>query len=619
MPKPAPDHRSSPFGPAPAPDASDRHDAPYGGPIGDGFGGHGPSADGFGGPATAIPPPAQRLGAPPQLDFGEIVAGENATKSASIWNLQRTYEAYVNVSLTGSEDFTVMGKPDRLRPSHEGVDTPITIAYHPTRRADSKATLHVTAGWQTGVWPTTTIEIPVVGKAYAAGERSHAEEAAAGAAAAKREQGAAADAARTRQLDNELDRDLHKGTQDYGASTRLQVAHERASHALTLLTAEQRQGVDDASKDVDAFHRRVPRSRQSLLFQLAMFALDAATAGIAGSLAVRLGKRVSAFVPVAARAEELHGAVLWTPGREAASTPPETVALIVESFKAGFKQAGKSAREAAFHGGAAHGEGGVSSGETIDFFSGLVSAVNSSELDRANALTDFWSHLLPTLRATPDVAIATMEAMEAALLEEADNAKTTQTNESRLAWMRFLSQHALGSLDGKQAAKLGLMPGADGTPITDVRGAARPSADGGELPKIDGMLDVEFAADYYAPEQAVAIKSARVTGVNPRMVEALAHRPLRELGIVVRAHGIPAGVAAPPIVVVRDEAGNVRFTDETGAPGQPSTWLSRKGGSLSPSSERQRLGAMKLMDELLDHNVDELLPRDSVVGTDHAE
>lgn len=654
-----PDDRSSSsvaFGSAPAADRP--LDAPYGGAVADGFGSYGPRGEGLGGsraaaadvdpavhrpgghgngdwgvpapeilpvggnpvggggaPAAAVDPASARLVGPPRIDFGEIVTGECATEDRQIFNLHPTYEAAVNVSLSGSPDLLLIGKPDRLHPSREGLGTPVTIAYQPNRRERASAVLRVTARWQTDAWPETTIEILVIGAAHAPGEPSHAQEEAAAVARAGEQQTAAADAARTRQLDDALAREnQNDAPYAQGADNRLLEVYERAQHQLELLTAEQRQGVDDVGKEVDAFHRLVPRSQHSLLFDLAMFALDAATAGIAGALAVKLSKVVSHVVPGAARADDIHGAVVWSPGREKVDNPG-SAAMLVESFKQAFKQAGKAGRETAFGQGAEAAVDGIASGETLDFFSGLASAVNWSATGRADALTHFRSQLLPTLRVDPEQAIAQMEEMCHQFADLADDAKGFQKDETRLAWMRFLSQHALGSLSAKQAAGLGLAPGADGAAITDVRGAAVPPMDGGAMASVDGMLDLAFEADYDTPERAVRVKQGRLTGVHLNMIETIKSRPLRELGIVIRAHGTVAS-GAPPIVVVRDEAGNVRFTDETGAVGQPSTWLSRKGGSLRPSPERQRLGAIALMDQLLDQTIVQL---GASIETDHQD
>ncbi len=607
------DHHPSASSSGAGPASGPQLDAPYAGGPADGYGGRGPQ------PAVATTGASSRLAAPPAIDFGDVVAGEHPTESRYVFNLHPTYEAQIRVSLVGSPELNLVSAPDRLRPSHEGLGPPIVLMYQPTARAESKATLAISAQWQTDVWPATTIEIPMTARAYAPGEKSHGEEATAAAKETDAKREAAADGARDRQLDAGLARELRNDAPyPQGDATRLDAVYQDVKAVLATVTAEQRDAVDDVGREVDAFHRKVSRSQHGLLYSLAMFALDAATAGIAGALAAGLSKRVSQLVRVPPRVDDVYGAAVWSPARDVAANPPAAVALVVESFKQGFKQAGKAGREAAFSAGARTSADGVASGETIDFFSGLASTVNDAGLARELALIETHTHLLPTLRSAPDVAVATMEAMHAALLEAKAKAKPLQTGEARLAWMRFLSQHALGSLDPKQAAGLGLEPGAGATPITDVRGAAAPPREGEAMDRLDGVLDLEFEADYVAPEGPVTIKRARMTGIHPKMVETLQGCTLRELGVVIRAHGTAPGAAVLPVTVVRDEAGNVRFTDETGAAGQPSTWLSRKGGSVHASPERQRLGAVKLMDELLDKRIGELL-NGGEVETGHQE
>jgi hypothetical protein len=48
---------------------------------------------------------------------------------------------------------------------------------------------------------------------------------------------------------------------------------------------------------------------------------------------------------------------------------------------------------------------------------------------------------------------------------------------------------------------------------------------------------------------------------------------------------------------IRDEAGNVRYSDETGAPGMPGNWFARKAGEPNGGPDAAARGARKLMDE----------------------
>lgn len=622
---------STGFGPAPATRFDSPLDAPYADGRADGFGGRGPDADGFGAPtlqagqaasapATEIAQQAtaasagQRLAAPPAIDFGEVVTGEHPTATGHVFNLHPTYEAHLQVSLAGSPDVALVSHPDRLRPSKEGPGVPIALMYQPTKRAVSRATLTVTATWQMDAWPKTTVEIPVTARAYAPGERTHAEEDAAQAADAAAHAKAVADRTRDEELERRTIADNNrKERYPDGAKNAFDDEFEEAKAALELMTDEQANGVDEAGEEATAYRRQIQRKDPSALFAVAMFGIDMATAGIVGSLAARLGSVVSQKVKVPPRPEAYGDALIWSGTRDVALNPPEAVALVVESFKSGLKDAGKSGRKAAFateHGGT---PAGADSGARIEFFSEQRSALARAKRERAHVLIDAMRHLRPLLRSAPDEASRQMRRIREELQGVAAEAKKLQAIESRLAWMRYLSQNELGSLDTDEAKALGLQPGAHGESITDTRGALELPREHDRVHDIDGVLDIEFVADYDHPEAPVAAKGARIAGIHASMIRRLLQRTPRALGVVVRAHGTAPGHAVFPLTVVRDEAGNVRLRDETGAAGQASTWLSRKGGSMQATPERQRLGAVKLMDELIDTPLADL----GKVETDH--
>ena len=634
--------------------AGHRPDAPYGDRLPDGFGGHGPAAEGFGrlaaplevkqategasgatGTTAATPAGSSttsassstacadagaaaaacdRLAVPPAIDFGEVVVGERPTEAGHVFNLHPSHLAYLSVSLAGSPEVALVSKPDRLRPSRDGLGPPIVLRFQPTKRTVARATLTLSASWLEGVWPATTVEVPVTARAYAPGERTHAEEdvAAAGAIAAgeQAKAGAQREAALEARvaLDQRIDDPYPQGPKND-----FDVAFEDAKAALAEVTDQQAGGVATANEEATAYRRAIPRSEPGLLFSLAMFGVDMATAGIAGSLASRLGARVSQRVKVGPTTEAVGDALIWTGSREVALNPAESVAMVVESFKTGFKDAGKTARKAAFNGDHAGGGGSGDSGARIEFFGEQRSELARSKAARSYALTDANRHLRPLLRSAPDQAVAAMRAIQEELLAVASESRETQALQSRVAWMRFLSQGALGSLDADDARVLGLRPGADGATLTDTRRAVVVPGEHEAMQDLPGVLDIEFAADYNRPEEPVFPTRARLPGIHEKMLRRLKSKTPRELGIVVRAHGTAPGMAVLPITVVRDEAGNVRFTDDTGAAGQESTWLSRKGGSRHASPERQRLGAMKLMDELIDRPLNRL----SDLDTDH--
>lgn len=612
-----PNDRPSPTGLGPAPSALD---GPYG-QVADGFGGHGPAPDGFGGapaqlgaaghqevqqaaPAAGAPaaaPPAMRLAVPPVIDFGEVVAGENPTASRPIYNVHPTHTADVQIRLTGAPELALLSAPTRLRPSHEGSDAPVVLRYLPTQRADSKATLKIRATWQMGVWPDTEVEIPVVGKAYASGENSHAEEAAAQRAASDRADAAAGAAARDRGLDDAVAKDNEiAAPYPQGGENMLADEYNRAERGLTEVAANQLAGVTAASAEAAAFKRKIPHSDPSLMFTLAMFGLDMATAGIAGAMAKRVSRVLGRehVIPVPPRLE--HGRVL-PPSADAQPTifkrSEESIAFVTDALKQGLKDAGKASRKAVVGSGAHEGGGGADA-PWIDFFANQAVALNGATKDRGDALGLVLTRLRPLLRSDAAQARAAMAAIADGLEEAAGMARDEQQNESSFAWMRFLSQSSLGALDPGEAAKQGLAPGKDGEPITDTRDLAVAPGQDEAMPRVDGVLDLEFIADLHHPTAPVKVIGAAMTGVTTKMAERLRGQAPAELGVVIRAHGRVRGLANLPIVVIRDEAGNLRFDDDTGSDGVLASWLAKKGGGVHDSPERRRLGAQQLMDEV---------------------
>lgn len=604
-------------------------DRPYGDTRADGFGGDGPTPDGFGAPPHAVThadPDVQhagqgaatgdaarltaaatmRIAAPPVIDFGEVVAGENPTESRPIYNLHPTHLAGVHISVTGSPDIALLSAPDRLRPSREGSDAPVVLRYLPTKRSDSRATLKIHATWQQGVWPATDVEVPVIGKAYAAGEKPHGEEAAARARADDRARADAAAATHDAELDAAVVKDnaVHDGYPQ-GIENQLVDQFNAAKDMLDKVTLLQLAGIEAAAAEAAAFRRKIPHADPSLLFTLAMFGLDMATAGLAGAIARRVSTAMSQVTRTLPQPRLERGRVV-APGQYERPTmdrePEELVAFVADALKQGIKDAGKAARKAATGRDAGKGEDGevaTSDDPRINFFTEQTVALAAADGDRKASANLALTRLRPLLRSRPDAAVAGMAGIVDGFREMAADAHHVQSDQSRFAWMRFLAQSSLGALDAKQAGALGLEPGAEGEPITDIRGAIAPPREHEALERFDGVLDLEFEADVHEPSAPVKVVGASMTGVTGAMADRLRERHLAELGVVIRAHGRAPGLANLPISVVRDEAGNLRFTDETGAPGVSASWLARKGGGVHDSEERRRLGAAKLMEEVM--------------------
>jgi len=279
-----------------------------------------------------------------------------------------------------------------------------------------------------------------------------------------------------------------------------------------------------------------------------MAAVDVATAGLAGALAAHVAGRMSAKAALnrggslkrgkqTIRAVEAvvgdnvvlghnvksAGRTVVSAGKEISDQAPQTIPLnpqelvvfVADGMKQGIKAAGKTARTAAFEGGgAAAGDhsargGGAASGDPlINFFSEQDTSLSLSKRERLLEVVHARDGLRPLLRDDAEVAAEGMQAIKEGLDQQIAQIKGQHSNQSRFAWMRFLSQSALGSLDASQAKQVGLDAPAGDERITDTRGANIAPQEGQAPRKFDGVLDIEFSANYDHPEQSVEIRQA---------------------------------------------------------------------------------------------------------------
>lgn len=551
-----------------------------------------------GGAQPAAPAAAPHLATSAEVDFGEVPVGEIQREKAFVYNLNPTGSAYVNALLAGSHDIQLSHpQSQRLRPSREDPGIPFTLVYQPKERGKVQATLTVDANWETYTgWAPLTVQIPVTATAYAYGEERpsvvEAEKArdqeAALAAAAEKERDVALD--RQAEADNKI-----KKSYPQGAENKLNDAFIRAHDALDLMTKNQEIGVGVAAAEAQSFRRRIPVQDPSLLFTLAMMALDMGTASLAST--------VSAGIK---------SAMAGPDGKASSMTH-----FVAEALRTGIKDAGKSARKSRFE--KETSERTESSDARINFFAEQEVALADSKFERAKALGDALRRLRPLMRGEkPEDAAEAMSAVAQGLEEGVKAARALQADEARFAWMRFLSQTELGSLSPDQAKQSGLKPRAEGEPILDIGTALNVPKEYEPLPRYDGVLDLELSADYHSPRDTLKIAKAKMNGVTPAMARSLSLFPLSELlkrGVVIRAHFKIRELAVMPVVAVFD-GDRITFADQTGAAGQEPHWLSVFGGHLgAPTPERQRLGAVALRDRLKTQTLDALGLQ---VETDHA-
>jgi hypothetical protein len=334
---------------------------------------------------------------------------------------------------------------------------------------------------------------------------------------------------------------------------------------------------------------------------LAFWALDGASAGLAAGLTTAIGERLRAITATPRR---------WAPH-------PRTIDTFQEGFKVLFEIRAADAAKAQVQGvfgNAAPGQ--ADRAETaLYFFREQELTLNRVKDARRKALTRAYYGLMPGLRTDGQATLKAMENAVAALTTLQGVAAKVQAHHARLAWMSYLSQSVVGSRTSEELRRARLRPMPEGGPVTDLRGISETAPPGGLVTPIDGVLEVEIEADYRAPTRPVKVLSVRCTGVTRPLVEAVfkQHGPrLRGLPLVVRAAGRAPGMAEFAVNVVKDEAGNVGFTDNTAAAGQPSKWLARKAGKWESAAQQE--GARTLMDEVLDAPID---PR-TMLWTDQA-
>ena len=111
------------------------------------------------------------------------------------------------------------------------------------------------------------------------------------------------------------------------------------------------------------------------------------------------------------------------------------------------------------------------------------------------------------------------------------------------------------------------------------------------------MTPYTSTADYLHPEKPVEIVGARITGVREKVAEHWRGQPLSALGVPVRASGLLGGPSVS-VTVVRNEAGEVAYNDNTSVEWEQATWLARKVGVMTNATAAdEHRGAQKLIEQ----------------------
>ena len=537
--------------------------------------------------ATAIARPAT-LAAQPSVGFADSIVGARPTPTAEVFvfNLVPTYEAFIDVRLEGGSDFTIERAPARLRPAVEGQPQPIVIAFRPTARTRAQARLIVHASWQMNAAPATELSIALEGLAHLDGELSHQATAELDRQAVAAAQGAQREASVRAKLDEAIAREekIAKPYPHKGQETALRHVYDDALRALDTIGDRQRTAINTARGEALVFKRKVAAKHTSAGLELAMRALNLTAIGLAASLAGEL-KRV--LKP----GSSARGKILVA--------PDAALDFLAEEVKTLFKDSAKEylgtlvAKDRSKP--PEHKE------EAVYLFSQQDELLTAIKNGRREALTRAYYGLMPGLRRDGAATIRAMTAFADGLATLGDGAYATQLFQSRMAWMSAMSQSMLGAV-ALPRAKVS-MPGEVGS-VTDIRGANAFPPEGGQVETIDGVLDVEFVAEFNAATTPIRVVGLRTAGlaVEPfkQVVQEGKHQ-LRGMPLVIRATGRAEGLAEFRVSVTRDEAGRLEFLDHTGANGSPGTWLTRHAGAWGTAA--QATGARRLMDAVLDANL----------------
>ena len=537
--------------------------------------------------------PDASLAAPAVVAFPDLAVGEHVTADVYVYNLDPLYEASLLVTVIGSPAFVVRTAPVRLRPSREGPSSPIVLAFVPSDGASANARLRVAATWQMNAVAPTELFVELRGEAHTAGAMTNAETVTQQRAEAARLAAVAREARTAARLEAAFAKESAdpRAYPHQGQVTALRRLYDSAERELDKIGDDQRVGITTVDGEARTFRRRVVQAESSLALALAFAALDAASAGLAAGLTSAIGDRFRAMTAAPRRG----------------APHPRMIDTFQEGFKVLFEVSAADAAKAQLQ--AAAGRAGTPPADQPEailyFFRQQQLTLNKLKAARRQALERAYYGLMPGLRTDGTATLKAMEDAVTALTTVADKAVELQEHAERIAWMSYLAQSAMGARTSDELRRRGMRPMPAGGPVTDIRGIGETAPPGGQVTPIDGVLEVEIEADYRAPSRPVKVLNVRCSGVTRAMLEAVIvrHGPrLRGLPLVVRAAGHAPGIHEFAVNVVKDEAGNVGFTDNTAAAGQPSKWLARKAGKWDAAAQHE--GARTLMEEVLDAPID---------------
>lgn len=584
-------------------------------------------------PATGVQPaPNPGAAGPPVVELGDQELGTQTFHEATVWNLE-TIEANVVARVEGDPSVQLVAAPGRIFPSRElrnadAQENKFRLVFSPTKRGPIAATLRVLLDWRAGAHKPLELAIPINGAAHAAGTPTLDEEAAqeVGRAQQEREAMERSSDEKRREAREDEDWKAHRVHGDEHSRGALEAATEGARIALDSLFENRTTGVVTAKSEAEKYGAARPRHEESLLASLAMAGLELATSSIAGVIAKRLeGPLERLLTTITQPHHDLVGAEIPS-GKDVPAKL--VVSVITDGIKQGVKAIEKGLLQpsAGMHGTqkaatAGDAERGrlplLSADPMIAFFASERIALSSDHAVEAHRVSlrtkDELAPLLDLPGDAPRNAVRAMDKIteEITGMNQDKEATTLQAQASALHWIRYLAQASLGAVSPQAAAAEGKHLDPHVQPLTDLSNAnVRPAS---------GLVDLVFAASAAHPETPAMVRSVFIQGVSNALAQRLAAEPLLDAGLAVRARGTPAdGDASMPVIVTRDEAGNITYSDQTRPPGVPgASWLARKAGDLHGGPSADLRGARKLVEEeLMSKSIPPvLIATDSTDGT----
>jgi hypothetical protein len=518
---------------------------------------------------------SSRIGAPVVVDLGDMDTGQPSHHSVNVANLDHDMAAIVHIELEGPPSLVVAGKPAQLRPSRDGFvpDQMIDIAFEPTAKGRVVGHLHVNLQWTDGSHEERAIEIR--GAAHAFDQPTIAQDE----AAQRRSADEKSEAAECARNEAALDRQIHEQEQardlhvDQGPMHGLEARKGALEAAWKDLYGARSEAVSTVSQEMVKYRRKAsPQDDSSVAIKLALAALDIVTVGIAGAIADGVKAAAGDDVP------KLLTTLL-------SSGVKEGIKLGADAAKKGVSSA--LAAKPAEHVSPPGNE--ASQDPQAAFFATEVGAVEMG--DHANQVSNRVAQraadaLIPTLRTRPERALALMDNAAKAVAKNVDAAKSGQLTSTRSHWLQYLAHTNAGTVEGDSGER-----------VTNTEQLLAPAT---KRDGIDGVIDVKFRANLARAEEPVEVVGVRLNGVAKGFAEGVFDKHLDvQMPMPLRAIGEASSTNAKlPITVVRDEAGAIRFDDDTAPAGQTSDWLARHAGELHATPGGQLRGARRLVDEI---------------------